>query len=328
MKTKVFLNQSSSGRGGPSTFARNFRQSLSVKDIQVTDALTSECRAALFVINAKDAAKAKALGVFSAGRYAGLCHPEWCDKMGKQYDKNANQHFLREMLVLDQIIFQSGYSRDVFAEVLGRKYKNYSIIHNGGDPKLFYPTKSVPSGPLVIGCVGVMRYEYRLRTFCELILRLKQSGHNVRGLVIGPLDDENKKVVSKYRNKVTLDIDDRYLTPKEVRERHWRMSFLYHPIMGDACPNTVVEAMLSGTPIVCSSYGGEAALVGSSNRIIDVDGSTVKRWIYDNNYIEASLEIAQHTIANLVTIRKQTLIRAKELTLDKMATKYQKALRL
>ena len=325
---KIFLNQSSNGRGGPSTFAKNFQQGLAAKKIQVTNTLTADCRAALFIINANDIGKAKTLNVFAAGRYAGLCHPEWCDKLNKPYDKSANQHLPKEMSQLNHIIFQSNYSRDVFTEVLNKNYKDYSIIYNGADPKVFYPTETTKKDPIVIGCVGVMRYKYRLHTFCELLLKLKQLKYPVKGLIVGPLDNENKEIIKKYKDKLTLSINDRYFTAQELREQYWKMSFLYHPVMGDACPNVVIEAMLSGTPIVCCSYGGQAELVGDSNQIIQVDGKAIERWLYNDNYIEASVEAAQYTIKNLVSIRKQTLIRAQELTLEKMTARYQKALQL
>jgi glycosyltransferase involved in cell wall biosynthesis len=58
------------------------------------------------------------------------------------------------------------------------------------------------------------------------------------------------------------------------------MSLLVHPVMGDACPNVVVEALACGIPVVAPEFGGTKELIREGGVCFDSEP-----WNYDESFI-------------------------------------------
>jgi glycosyltransferase involved in cell wall biosynthesis len=102
------------------------------------------------------------------------------------------------------------------------------------------------------------------------------------------------------------------------------MSLLVHPVIGDACPNVVSEALACGVPVIAPTMGGTAEIVGSGGMIFESN-----LWIYDQKFVEAMANTVESAMASLTMLSIQARQQAEEhLDIEDMVDKYLKALEL
>ena len=161
----------------------------------------------------------------------------------------------------DKIIFQSRFSKDMFFHHLGEINTPYKIIYNGAprsfpsaDKKIKYPFDKT------IICSARWRSHKRLAAIIEGFKELNQKSI---GLVI--LGKATPQI--NHENIIYLgDVNPRKL-PYYIRgaDAFIHLSWL------DWCPNTVVEALVCGLPVLCSHNGGTKELVKDSGIIFEFE---------------------------------------------------------
>lgn len=323
----VFLNMDGRGKGGPQVWTGRLRSLLEQRGYSITLDLHDDWAAALFIIGSEGMDTALERGRTVGYRVANAYLPLWFDVMGRTMKPEhhaVNAAIARAIELADVVIYQSQWGKEQMDRYLQRRTDHYAVIYNGVDLKRFSPTLQRPVGLPVLGTVGMLRYSYRLKTFFEVSKQLEVPH---RLLIVGSLDGEAAKVMTRYRNdpqvgpRITYQP---YVPPEQLPDFYRQMSLLIHSVSGDACPNVVVEALACGVPVVAPHFGGTAELVGVGGCIFDAEP-----WTYDDRFVEAMTEATIKALTSQKELAQLARQRAEEaLGSEQMVTCYLGALGL
>jgi glycosyltransferase involved in cell wall biosynthesis len=221
------------------------------------------------------------------------------------------------------IVYQSQFARGWWRARFGRERVATSVIYNGVDLSTFTPAgPQAPSGDhfrllLVEGSLQG-GYESGLAGAVELAERLRESWP-VELMVAGRVTES---VQSAYREKSRLPIRWEGLVPHDQipaldRSAH----LLYSSDLNAACPNSVIEALACGLPVLAFATGALNELVtGDSGRLVPYGGDP---WKLDRPDIPALAEAAMEMLENQPRFRQAARFRAEAaFGLDKMVDRY------
>jgi glycosyltransferase involved in cell wall biosynthesis len=186
---------------------------------------------------------------------------------GVYYDvnrMNMNRPIKKAIQLFDGVVFQSHWSK-VFAETMLKvKAKRFSVIYNGTDHRLYVPDKiniSKPHDKMFV-CCAEWRVNKRLKTIAEAFLSAKNKTSLDIGLfVIGKPDVIIKDPAIHYLGKIGSELRD-YLNQSD---------YMCHICHLDACPNSVVEGLSAGLPVLCNNIGGTPEIVQKSGISLNLD---------------------------------------------------------
>ena len=164
----------------------------------------------------------------------------------------------------DKIVFQSNFSRDVY-EAVTETEKDHVVIPNGV-PYAFSPfgvKKEIEGFDKVCICSASWRRHKRLEETIEAFKdpKLKDIGLIALGAQ-GYLSPESLPPNVIVFPRISID-----LLPNIYRS----CDAMIHLAWLDWCPNTVVEGLSCGLPVLCSHNGGTKELVGESGKIIQLE---------------------------------------------------------
>jgi glycosyltransferase involved in cell wall biosynthesis len=169
--------------------------------------------------------------------------------------------FIRRF-VADRIVYQSEFSRWWWDKRFGNVSKPIAVAHNGVDLSVYTPGGARPEGVyrlvVVEGSMGG-GYEGGLANAVRLAETLAARGWPMEVLVTGRVD-EALKAEWAARSSVPLrwaGLVKREQIPDLMRSAHLLFSADVHP----ACPNSVIEALACGLPVVSFDTGSLAELV-------------------------------------------------------------------
>jgi glycosyltransferase involved in cell wall biosynthesis len=163
----------------------------------------------------------------------------------------------------DRIVYQSEFSRVWWNDWFGPLKTPYSVVHNGVDLDVYLPGDGRPEDLyrllVVEGTMGG-GYESGLENAVRLAeATAKLVSKPLELMVVGEVSEALK---TEWRNKSTVPITwaglvTRNDIPRMMREAHALFSADVHP----ACPNSVIEALACGLPVVAYDTGSLAELV-------------------------------------------------------------------
>lgn len=175
----------------------------------------------------------------------------------------------------DYIIYQSEFVSRWWHLAGWKKARAFSVINNGIDTEKFYPPE-IAETPRVICLEGNLDYTpYAIEMINDLHLKLSEAG--IAFEVYGGIkfESERKKLSSEVKYKGMLK-------PEQLPEVY-RNSIYISLDINAACPNTVVEALASGAPVVgfdtgalkelIRDKGGEVAYYGEDHWKVQYPGS-------------------------------------------------------
>jgi glycosyltransferase involved in cell wall biosynthesis len=281
---KVLIRSPIHLHGGPLVWTKRFRKLLEKRGFNVTDSLSDPWQAALWVTDAGGMETCPKNSGTIGFRVANGYNPLWFQVTGKQMEikhHEVNASIGMGLETANIIIYQSHWGKKQLDEIVFPIQDHYVIIPNGVDLRMFSPNPSNQIDLPVLGTVGLFRYRYRLESFLNMSLQLK-TPHKL--LIIGSMDKESKKILSrhldnpKYRNILEYHP---FLPAEKLPDYYRRMTLLIHPVMGDVCPNVVVEALACGIPVVAPEFGGTAELIGKGGVIFPC-----RPWLYDQEFTE------------------------------------------
>ncbi|MFA6159988.1 MAG: glycosyltransferase [Parcubacteria group bacterium] len=184
----------------------------------------------------------------------------------------------------DFVIFQSEFQKEFFKK-WGYKGKNNTVIHNGA-PLIFknnnFSVKEVNDSLKLVSNSNHKTFK-RHEIIAEMSL--------LDGVSITHMGNWSDKI-KNHR----VDIRGT-LTHEEIVDIYKNSDYLLHPAINDPCPNSVVEALHFGLPVIYNNKKG------SSQELVRGNGVPI-----DENNLEKTIQLARENIIFL----KQRLLGDRE----------------
>ncbi len=277
------------GVGGPASFRLRFSQALQARGIDVCYDLDDfPYDAVLLISSTRQVGKlwrAKRRGIPIIQRLDGL---NWMHKRVKfnlrYYLKaeygNVLMNYSRKHLA-SRIIYQSEFVVRRWEQVFGPAPVPHDVIYNSVDLADFSPDgPAYPVGErlrilLVEGSFGG-GHDIGLKLALDLAEELEDVHHLPAEVVVaGKVPEEVKEQWSAY---ATVPLLWQGIIPREDIPALDRSAHLYFSAELNApCPNSVIEAMACGLPVVAYDTGSLAELVGEeAGRVVPFDGDPWK----------------------------------------------------
>ena len=224
-------------------------------------------------------------GVFYKGWYEG----DW---------ERENKRMSVPYHLANYVIYQSKFCQNAAEKYLGERIGKSEILYNAVDTNYFKPhKKEVTSNSaftfLLSGRIG-SHLSYRVESALKSLAEVISEGLNAKLIISGRLDrevkDVSEKLISKLHLKSVITFTGAY-TQEEAPFIYNNADAYIMTKHNDPCPNTVIEALSCGLPIIYSDTGGVPELVG------DNAGIAVKcEDDWDNAQVPDEAEIAEGMI--------------------------------
>jgi len=323
--SRVCIVPELSGVGGMVTFQKKLLVGLNARNVQVTYNLDDKPYDAVLVIggtrNIPALQRARREGVPIVQRLDGM---NWLHRAyARKGIKNIQfRHFLRAEYgnlvlafirkhVADKVIYQSEFVKTWWHEVRGQTKASSVVIHNGVDLDVYKPDESIQPPQEIIRILLVEGslmggYEQGLEAAIKLTKELRGSfpaifKDQLELMIVGRVAD---KIMDHWKR----EFDDESLSGK-VR-LSWKglvqaenipgidnsAHLLYSSDINAACPNSVIEAMACGLPVLAFDTGALPELVtGEAGRIVPYGGDP---WKLDPPDIQALVSGAKEILEN------------------------------
>ncbi len=229
----------------------------------------------------------------------------------------------------DRIIYQSDFARRWYENWYGKTRVPWTVVHNGIDLQAY-----TPEGPgqrpadhirilVVEGNIGG-GYEMGLDWAVQLATLVSQKQSRPVELVVAGRISPERQSAWQARSQVPITwagTVPRERIPELDRSAHLFFSADLHP----ACPNSVIEALACGLPVVAFDTGSLAELVTpQAGRVVAYGGNP---WKIEPPDIPALAEAAVQVLAELPRYQQGARQRAEEaFGLDGMVDGYLKGL--
>ncbi len=241
---------------------------------------------------------------------------------------NFQLAFIRRWLA-DEIVYQSNFTRDWWNTVYGSLRKPNRVIHNGVNLDTFNPAgEGAPPDDYVRLLVvegsfkgGHERDLYNAVEAANLLsVRLDRK---VELMIAGNAPQEMRgQVACAHKASVRwMGLVPHEKIPELDRSAH----LLFPAEINAACPNSVVEALASGLPVVSYATGSLPELIGEEGGAVVPYGSNY--WRLEEPETSLLVEAAVKVLERLPEYRASARKRAEALFgLDRMVADYRKVL--
>ncbi|PWH12469.1 MAG: hypothetical protein DDG60_13180 [Anaerolineae bacterium] len=259
------------GVGGMVSFFHRFSAAVEKYGVQVTNDLADRPYQAVLVIGGtRDLAAlyyAKRHGARIVQRLDGI---NWIHRKRPVSLKHSLRaeygNFVLSLIrrfLTDRLVYQSEFARLWWDDWFGALEKPFSVVHNGVDLDVYKPVGSVECTSyrvlVVEGSLGG-GYEGGL----ENAIRLVEAASSLvtRPLELVVVGEVSQALRAVYSAKSAVPIRwvgvvERQAIPALMNDAHALFSADVHP----ACPNSVIEALACGLPVVAYDTGSLAELV-------------------------------------------------------------------
>lgn len=338
MKSQICLVPKLDGLGGMVSFQANLVRGLNARDIRHTFEITSPENAAILVIGGTrhlfQLWRAKARGVRIVQRLNGM---NWVHRVERTSVRlflrseinNQILAFIRRYLA-DHIVYQSNFSRDWWEQVFGSRPTSCQITYNGVDLEQFSPTG--PETPpedhyriLLVEGHLIGAYARGLEMAIRLVESLRVDHRlPVELMVVGEVSDELKAHALSLAPDAWISwagVLPRDSIPAIDRAAH----VLFSTDLNAACPNSVIEAMACGLPVLAYDTGALRELIQDGAGEVVPYGSN--HWELADPLIPPLAEACVKILLENQAYRSRARARAEAaFSLDHMVEGYLKAL--
>jgi glycosyltransferase involved in cell wall biosynthesis len=246
--------------GGPITFLKNLFDCFEKSNIQ----LSLKSKHIFFPIeyDLKKLEEIKKSGGQIIQRLDGIYYPEKHD--GNYLELNSH---IKEIYqnYSTHIIFQSEYSKSQCFSMFG-KVENYDIIYNGANLEIFYPSekKAYNQTKTTFITTGNFRNIDMIEPVI-LALDMISDQYEFELCVLGPFPNEElKKYLNRSYVRYLGETTDKKLIAKYLRDSD---AFIYSHL-NPPCPNSVIEAISCGLPIIGFDSGSMSELCSFSKELL------------------------------------------------------------
>jgi glycosyltransferase involved in cell wall biosynthesis len=320
--------------GGVTSFRLKFEQGLHTRGVEVTHDLNKSSDATLVLAGTKNLIplwRARRRGQKIVQRLDGL---NWVQRVrwaGLGYTVraiygNANLSFIRRRLA-HRVIYQSQFVRGWWEDWYGATRVPSSVILNGVDLNRYTPEglHERPSGHIRMLIVeGSLTGALNSGLFhaADLAGRLSRQ-FKIELCIAGTVDARTKNKMEeqpKFRIRF-LDAIPREQIPWLMRSSH----FLFSAEVNPPCPNSVVEALACGLPVIGFDTGSLSEIVQDGAGRLAPYGANP--WKLEQPDIDSLASAAEEVLGNNEQFRRSARARAESvLGLEKMVDEYLKVL--
>ena len=154
----------------------------------------------------------------------------------------------------DGVVYQGEFCRRAYQTVLGISQR-YAVIPNGADPKEFLPRS--PSGNILAN--AKWRPHKRLDAICEGYSRARRNGFSGDLIITGTperrIDGDGIRYIG-------------WQDSSQLRSLLSSAAATVHLTWLDWCPNSMVESVVAGCPVVYTDSGGHTEIASGSGVIV------------------------------------------------------------
>jgi len=237
---------------------------------------------------------------------------------GVYYDRgrlNMNNPIKNSIRTFDAVVFQSKWCQKFATGMLKVKPKASAVIYNGCGQDYGGVTVDKRGFDKVFICCANWRVNKRLKAITKSFLEARERSSENWGLfVLGNPDYNVEEECVKYFGHVN-DLDSIYKSS----------DYMCHICHLDACPNSVVEGLSAGLPVLSNNIGGTPEIVGDSGIILDIDKP------FDFKPINVMKDVGSKSVDQRVIVegmlemsRRDWEIDRKDLHISKSAENYYK----
>jgi len=182
-----------------------------------------------------------------------------------------NRRMAISYLAADWVFYQSEFCRRAADRYLGSRAGSGEILYNAVDTSRFAPARARQDAGrdghcfLITGVIDEHLY-YRLESTIAGLKLACDGGLDARLVVAGRVDPEAQARASAMSERLGLTGRIRFTGPysQEQAPDVYRAADAYVMTKhNDPCPNTVLEALATGLPVLYSDSGGVPELVGT-----------------------------------------------------------------
>ena len=338
MKPQICLVPEIKGMGGTASFQAKFIQGLKARQIPYGFDLTDPNNAAVLVIGGTRQVfqlwRAKKRGARIVQRLNGL---NWLHKIEKTpwraalraERNNRLLAFIRRRLS-DRMVYQSQFSQDWWTDVFGPRNIPSTTVYNGIDLEQYRPdgSESPPDDHdriLLVEGRLTGAYARGLETAVRLAQAVQKSqARPVELMVVGDVSETIRTRAQALAPE--LWITWRGIVPRESIPAIDRSAHvLFSADLNAACPNSVIEALACGLPVVAYDTGALAELVRDGAGEIVPWGADY--WQLADPVIPPLAAACSQILRDNNTYRQNARRRAEDaFSLDEMVEAYLKAL--
>ncbi len=328
--TRICIVPRVEGGGGMTSFRLKFEQGLRARGVEVAYDLSSKADAVLVIAGTRSLWKlhrARQRGLRIVQRLDGI---NWVQRVrwsGPRYHLraeygNALLSLIRARFV-DHLIYQSQFIRKWWEEWYGVAPSPVSVILNGVDLQAYSPDglydRPTDRRRLLV-LEGSLAGGLNAGLFQAVLLAEKLSEkYPMEVVMAGRVDSgTRKKIDKKSRVEVKfLGVIPREQIPHLARSSHLLFSAEVNP----PCPNSVIEALACGLPVVGFDSGSLRELVaGDAGRVVPYGGNP---WRLETPDIPALADAAEEVLKNQEQFRRSARERAEStFGLDRMVDSY------
>ncbi len=193
----------------------------------------------------------------------GVFYPGWYDGDWK----GQNRVMARAYHRADHVFWQSAFCRDAADRFLGERSGPGEVLYNAVDTRHFRPAGHRPARPftfLVTGKIG-NHLAYRLESTVAGLGHARNAGLDCCLAVAGWVESGARALLEAAADRHGVATSIAYLGPytQEKAPAIYQAADAYVITKYlDPCPNTVLEALACGLPVLYSRSGGVPELVG------------------------------------------------------------------
>ena len=194
-------------------------------------------------------------GVFYRGWYAG----DWQRENARMAELHAAASF---------VFYQSEFCRRCAEKFLGARLGSSEILYNAVDTRYFAPVAERPvRTPFTFVITGKFdkAMGYRLTSSIAGLAAARKGGLNVLLVVAGVIDPDVAIAAQTQVEELGITTAVTFIGPytwKQAPDIYRSADAYLMTKHNDPCPNSVIEAMSSGLPVLYSASGGVPELVG------------------------------------------------------------------
>jgi len=332
---KICLTPALRGVGGMVSFQNKLIIGLKARGFDVTHDLRNGPFAAVLIIGGT-----RQISKLVQLKRQGIRIVQRLDGMNWLYRRirTGTRHYLRSIYgnqllelirthLADSLVYQSKFAQGWWEREYGSSRATHTVIYNGVDLGIFNPhgKQNLPEDRVRILMVeGSLMggYEIGLESAANLAAgleeRLINSHSHFRGkpvdlMIVGQVTDSVRAcwsdLLARQSKAQQVRIEWVGLTPHEqIPEIDRSAHLVYSSDLNAACPNSAIEAMACGTPVIAYDTGALSELLAEEGgRVASYGGDP---WKLDPPNIFSLVEAAYDVLLNIVDYRSSARNRA------------------